>query len=163
MPTNIRFDGGAPLPCAFDELSPWSPWTLRATLKEAKWGYPIATYPGVYLLARFSAAPPPGAADYLDGGIVYMGEARNLGVRWRQFENSAFLAKPGHSGGWAYRLAYATDPHDLYVAALPIWFGNDVHVSTEDWTQSYRLYVERRIIWEITVARNGLHGLLNRK
>jgi hypothetical protein len=49
---------------------------------------------------------PPGPADYLARQIIYVGEGRNLGVRWMQFELSAFQAKPGHSGGWSYRGKY---------------------------------------------------------
>ena len=163
MPSKIGFDAGAALPCCFNEFTTWVPWSDRGALKEFRWHYQIATYPGVYLLGRFQRGAPKGPADYLAAGIVYVGEARNLGRRWSQFDDSAFKARPGHSGGWSYRAAYGDTPSRLYVAALPIWFGDDLHLSSEDWTQSYRLYVERRIVWEITVARKGSHGLLNRR
>ena len=163
MPSKIDFDADAATRCSFDEFTPWVPWAERGHLKELKWAYAVATYPGVYLLGKFDRGAPEGPADYLTPGVVYVGEARNLGRRWSQFEDSAFRAMPGHSGGWSYRLKYGADASSLYVAALPIWFGDDKHVSAEDWTQAYRLYVERRIVWEIAVVRKGAHGLLNRK
>jgi hypothetical protein len=41
-------------------------------------GHAIASYPGVYLLARFERTVPSGPADYFDAAIVYVGEARNM-------------------------------------------------------------------------------------
>ncbi len=163
MPTKIDISGSGRMKCCFDEFTPWAPWTSRGVLTDPKGDYPVSTYPGVYLLGRFSRGVPQGPADYLSAGVVYVGEGHNLGRRWYQFEKSAFRAKPGHSGGWSYRARYASDSQDLYVAALPIWFGGDMHASAEDWTQAYRLYVERYIIWELTAARGGAHGLLNGK
>jgi hypothetical protein len=163
VPSKVDFDADAVVRCCFDEFTPWVPWAKRAGLTETKWNYAVATYPGVYLLARFDRTPPVGSADYLASGVVYVGEGRNLGRRWNQFEDSAFGGKSGHSGGWAYRRKYGSEANGIHVAALPIWFGNDLHASAEDWTQTYRLYVERRIVWEVTVARGGAHGLLNKK
>jgi hypothetical protein len=163
MPSKIPFDVGAGLRCCFDEFSPWAAWATREQVAEGTWHYPVHFYPGVYLLARFGVAAPTGPADYLAPEIVYVGHGRRLGRRWKQFDQSAFHAKPGHSGGWSYGKRYGGKAKTLYVAALPMWFGAHDSESAEDWTHAYRLYVERRIIWEITVAKGGKHGLLNDK
>jgi hypothetical protein len=50
------------------------------------------------------------------------------------------------------------------VAALAVWFsGDDPNRSVEPWTRNFRLYVERRILWEITLASNGARRLINRR
>jgi len=69
MPSKIDFDAGAAVRCCFDEFTPWVPWAKRADQKEAKWNYAVATYPGVYCVARFDKACPAGPADYLAAGV----------------------------------------------------------------------------------------------
>lgn len=146
----------------FRKFSPWVRWGEREALVDSD-GNAYSTYPGVYLLAHF-ARIPSAPADYLSKEIIYVGEGKLLGRRWYDFERSATLGNSGHSGGHSYRREHGQDQWSrLCVAALPTWFGADDHSSEEDWTQSYRLYVERRIIWELTVTRRGKHKLLNKK
>ena len=156
-------DEGSPQQNYFREFKPWRPWSARLELDDGH-GHRLHEYPGVYLLAHFGTVPPE-PVDYLDDGIVYVGEGSWLRRRWEQFEMSARAGLPGHSGGHSYRERFGNAHWDeLYVAALPIWFGDEtLPRSAEDWTQTYRLYAERRILWELTGKRGGTHNLLNRK
>lgn len=158
------FDAGSPEQNFFREFTPWTPWSNRATLDDGH-GYKVQKYAGVYLLAHFSGVPPTGPADPLANEILYVGEAGRLKERWVQFENSAYLGLRGHSGGHHYRHTFGSKHWPrLFLAALPVWFGNATQAqSSEDWTQAFRLHAERRIIWELTVKRGGTHELLNRK
>jgi hypothetical protein len=163
MVTVDDFDRGTPQRNFFREFTVWAPWSARDQVPDGH-GYRIAEYSGVYLFAHFEKTPV-GSANILDEAIFYVGEALWLADRWRQFERSARHGKSGHSGGHSYRDKFGTTRwSQLHVAALPIWFGDAKQPrSAEDWTQAYRLCVERRVIWELTVARNGTHRLLNRK
>lgn len=163
MTTKVDFDAGAAEKNFFRSFTRWLPWQSRDEEKD-QWGYHVHEYPGVYLLAHFDGDAPKGVADYTDPAIIYVGEALWLQRRWRQFIESACYGRSGHSGGHSYRAKYKTKLWSkLYVAALPIWFGKDTRRSLEDWTQAFRHYVERRVIWEITMSRGGTNGLLNRK
>jgi len=158
----VDFDNGAKETNVFRDFSDWAPWEQRKNLLDPVWNSRLAVYPGVYILAHFDKSPV-GTADYLDDAIFYVGEGGHLGRRWYQFERSALEGKSGHSGGFSYQTKYGKQLwKKLHIAALPVWFG-DRDESIEDWTQVYRLYVERRILWEITMKRNGRHGLLNNK
>jgi hypothetical protein len=160
------FDVGAPQRNFFREFTPWTPWSKREETPDGH-GFRVHEYAGIYLLAHFDK-PPPGAAVHTQPEILYVGEGLWLRRRWNQFERSARLGLGGHSGGHSYRARVAERFADfwlkLHVAALPIWFGDaKQRRSAEDWTQAYRLYVERRILWELTCARAGTHNLLNAK
>jgi hypothetical protein len=159
-----NFDDDSPHRNFFREFKPWHPWSARHELDDGR-GHKVYEYPGVYLLAHFADRQSEGPVDYLSREIVYVGEGSWLRRRWEQFETSARYGLPGHSGGHSYRERFNTSRwNELYVAALPIWFGDEtLPRSAEDWTQMYRLYVERRILWQLTVSRGGTHGLLNRK
>ena len=159
------FDNEAPMQNYFREFTPWVRWALRHEMSDDE-GFSIAEYAGIYLLAHFDVnTTRPGPANHLDAAIVYVGEGYWLRRRWDQFERSATRERDGHSGGHRYRSTFGNATwNQLYVAALPIWFGDARQPrSAEGWTHAYRLYVERRILWELTSARGGEHGLLNRK
>lgn len=161
MPTIITIDKNATSRNMVDRFGPWTAWAKRAALVDEKWGVPVSQYPGVYLLAHFDE-PPTGSVDYVDSRIIYVGEGTHLGRRWYQFEQSAYHEKPGHSGGHSYRKKYhQRDWSRLYVAALPIWFG-DGDTSPEPWTRNYRNAVERLVLWELTMQGNA-DNLLNVK
>jgi hypothetical protein len=150
----LDFDKGSSQTNFFREFTSWWPWSKRQEVPDGH-GYKAADYAGVYLLAHFDGNAPGGAATHLDDQIIYVGEGSRLRGRWRQFERSARHGLSGHSGGFSYRDAFGGDRWDqLHVAALPIWFGDDSQPSSsEPWTQAYRLYVERRILWDLTVHR----------
>lgn len=78
-------------------LSPWTLWLERDTIEGSG-------LPGVYLLAKFIGIPPTNV-DPTDAAIVYVGETcgQTLLKRWYDFNRSALLEKPRHSGGWSYR------------------------------------------------------------
>ncbi len=159
-----NFDEDSPQRNFFREFKFWHPWSSRYEIDDG-YGHKVHQYPGVYLLAHFTERPPEGPVDYLHDNIVYVGEGSWLRRRWKQFEASALHGLLGHSGGHSYYAEFKSSHwKELYVAALPIWFGEEtLPRSAEDWTQMYRLYVERRILWELTVRRGGTHKLLNRK
>jgi len=130
-------------------FSRWVRWTDRESIKNID-------YPGIYLLAKFRNAPKGPAKD-LDQKIIYFGEThRKLKQRWREFENTAFKGKSGHSGGRSYREKYGDQGAYLFVAAFPIKFLPD------DLSHWFRMYLERKMIWNY-VSRYGSTGLLNRK
>jgi hypothetical protein len=158
------FDDHSPQQNFFREFMPWRSWDTRLDHEDGH-GHKVHEYPGVYLLAHFVDRPPEGVVDFLNDEIVYVGEGLWLKRRWEQFEASALYGLSGHSGGHSYRNRFkGTRWTDLYVAALPIWFGDEkLPRSAEDWTQTYRLYIERRILWELTGRRGGTHRLLNRR
>jgi hypothetical protein len=164
----VDFDEGSPQRNFFRAFTGWWPWARRSAIPDGH-GYKIDEYSGVYLLAHFAEPPPEGPASHLDDAIMYVGEGAWLRRRWRQFERSAQRGLPGHHGGFAYLGEYGdTRWGELHVAALPIWFGERLR-SAEPWTRAYRLHAERRILWELTVHRNGETGgddprpLLNRR
>jgi len=150
----MAFDDGAPKQNFFRSFSPWAKWAERERLDDGH-GFSVHDYSGVYLLAHFDNRPPSGTAEYLDDAIFYVGEAVWLKRRWRQFQDSARDGLPGHSGGHTYRATFKPSKLSrLYVAAMPVWFGDaKLPRSEEDWTQSFRLYVERSIIWGLTVRQ----------
>lgn len=118
------------------KFTDWVKWEERTSIKGNK-------YPGVYLLARFNSSPPS-RADAVDKNIIYIGEtcSNTLLGRWRQFNASAFLGKPGHSGGKTYRKKFADAGKKLYVAAFP------VTMEDERLSPLYIRYFERKVIWE---------------
>lgn len=157
------FDAGSPEKNFFRHFTKWRRWRERREIPDGH-GYKVESYAGVYLLAHFTSAPKR-PASHLDDAIIYIGDGSWLRRRWEQFEASALHGLPGHSGGHSYRDRFGAGLWDrLHVAVLPIWFGkNDQPRSAEEWTQVFRLYVERRILWELTIKRGGTHGLLNKK
>jgi hypothetical protein len=130
------------------EFSPWIPWHDRAAFEHRK-------LPGVYVIAYFESVPG-GPADPLSEQVVYIGETcdRTLHVRWRQFHNSAFLKKRGHSGGMTHAKLRKIPPGGLFVAALPFAASanRSLHVR----------YVERKLIWEFA-QKWGSGPCCNRK
>jgi hypothetical protein len=143
------FDKESPKKNSFRRFTPWVPWAKRAVLVDDD-GCRIDKYGGVYLLATFTRAPKSGPADHLDPAIFYVGEAGKFGQRW--YAHDAFTRELDRLRSTAH------------VAAFPVWLaGDDPNRSVEPWTRTFRLYVERRILWEITLASNGTRRLLNRR
>lgn len=142
------FDDSSPRKNVFRRFTRWVPWEERNALVDPD-GWRIGTYGGVYLFADFAKPPAAEAADHLDPAIFYVGESKRFSLRW--YQHQLFTTALRRRG---------SRPH---VAALPIWFGDDPDRSDEPWTQDFRLYVERRVIWEITAASDGTRRLLNRR
>lgn len=133
---NVRFSG-------------WVRWNERESIKNID-------YQGIYLLAKFRNAPK-GPARALDQNVIYFGEtSRKLRERWREFNNTAFKGKFGHSGGRSYREIYRDQGTNLFIAAFPF------KGFPEDLSHWFRLYLERKLIWGF-VSRYGSTNLLNRK
>jgi hypothetical protein len=124
----------------------WSRWADRFNilLPGATGTWKAHEYPGVYLFAEFGTAPPHVSST--DDAIFYVGETgRTLAQRWGEYE------------GWI-RGVWNKDPEHVFVAAFPTWIGRDNKSTPEPLTKQFRLYTERRIIWEH--VRTG-HLLLN--
>ena len=118
------------------EFTPWIPWKQRNEKVNPK-------APGVYVLAKFAAAPT-GNANPLDKDVIYFGETcRSLKGRWRQFEISAFQGKRAHSGGSNYREAFKNSGENLYVAALPV---TEERLPNKKLRNSFIRYVERKLL-----------------
>ena len=120
----------------------WIIWNKRNTQE-------IIDLPGVYLLAHFKTKPEC-AVNLSSENIIYVGETctQNFKKRWNQFNNSAFKAKDGHSGGHTYRKNFADSGENLYVSALP------VERLKESIKPYYIRYIERKIIWEYILKWN---------
>ena len=167
MEHRTRLDADAPEPNVAGDFTPWVRWSDRLTTPDGFGGH-IHDYGGVYLLAHFPKTAPAGSADVLDDAVVYVGEGAYLKRRWYDFERSANLGLPGHSGGHSHRV-WAADSgatwKSLYVTALPIWFESEG--STDEpssLARRFRLFVEQYLLWRLAVHRRGkgLH-LLNIK
>ena len=132
------------------EFSPWKKWEARDQLNGKD-------YAGIYVLARFSS-PPTDEADPLNDHVVYIGETceNSLSGRLYQFNRSAFFAKAGHSGGWAYRERMGTAWDGLYVTVFPIRNLAEPHRS------AFIRRMERQLLWEY-VKRWGRRPLCNSK
>lgn len=91
----------------------WTPWGHRTEISGIEAS-------GVYLLAHFPGAAPPGAASPVDRHIVYIGEThrQSLAKRWADFQRSASRGARGHAGGRTYHKLYGRVRRDLYVAAF---------------------------------------------
>jgi len=79
--------------------------------------------PGVYVLAHWDSVQSK-PKSFISKEIFYIGETtkQTIRARLRQFENSAFKEKSGHSGGWTYRekcKAVTKPPKNLYVSFRP--------------------------------------------
>jgi hypothetical protein len=98
----------------------WFRWVERNSIKDSD-------RCGVYMLSKFRVASR-GSADPLSKNVIYFGETCNqsLRVRWRQFDDSAFQKKRGHSGGKNYRERYGDEGADLYVAAMPVKLEDEI-------------------------------------
>ena len=107
------------------------------------------------MLGRFhgnpAEQPDPRATE-----IIYIGETCNqtFETRWYQFHRSAFLQKPGHSGGWTFAAQFCNnelvEPFDwLYVAAYPVDMG-------EPHRSCHIRFVERWLIWMHVETHNRL-------
>jgi hypothetical protein len=121
-----------------DAFLGWVPWTKRTTLMLPSRKYSVVEYPGVYLFADFSGAQPEPGASYLDPAIFYVGETgRPLGRRWYDYHRAAWFSE-----------AWGKSADDVWVAAFPTWIGEHDEVTPEPLTKQFRLYTERRIIWQ---------------
>ena len=126
------------------EFGSWIEWGDRDSIENSK-------EPGVYALAKFATAQPSGV-DPLDRRIIYFGETctQNLQQRWKQFDNSAFKQKGGHSGGKTYRAKYPGDAgSNLYVSAMPVPLGKEIE--NEAIRESFIRYAERKLILDYTL------------
>lgn len=134
------------------EFSKWYHWYDRNSIKNIH-------LEGVYLLARFKNNIPQGEATPLSNEIIYIGETcRSLKQRWKEFDNSAFHEKAGHSGGWSYAREYNNLGEDLYVSACPITHKFD-NIAQKN---NYIRYIERKLIWELS-KKYPNKELLNKK
>jgi hypothetical protein len=126
------------------ELSPWFKWKDRNSVRNSN-------QPGVYALSKFETAPPKNA-DPLDSHIIYFGETCNqsLQQRWKQFDDSAFHQKQGHSGGKTYGNTYLGDKGlDLYVAAMPVLAENEMENQVV--RESFIRFAERKLIFDYAI------------
>ena len=130
------------------EFNAWCPWPAREKLACRK-------LPGVYLLAFDVDAGEP--TDVLDSRLIYIGETcRELGRRWRYFENAARGGGARHSGGRTYHRVVKRPVEELLVAAWAPSMHNEVP------RDAYIRYVERKLILE-WVLRHGRLPLCNRE
>ena len=163
-----RLDADAPESNIAGEFTPWFRWADRLDIPDGFGGH-VHDYGGVYLLAHMPNRPQDGdPADFLDDAVIYVGEGAYLKRRWYDFERSAFLGLPGHSGGFSHRAwreqsgaAWET----LHVAALPIWFASeDSTDAPTSLARRFRLHVEQLLLWKLAVHRRGKQlTLLNAK
>lgn len=129
-------------------IGPWIPWRDRFNIKNCD-------QPGVYLLGQFEGGAPE-AVDADADAVIYIGETcdQTLAKRWYQFNRSAFLQKPGHSGGWTFAATFCenqvVEPFEwLYVAAYP--------VDMEEPKRSAHIRcVERLLLWTFVDRHNRL-------
>ena len=131
------------------KFRPWTLWLHRGDIDGSE-------LPGIYLLARFKCVVPK-RVDPLDAEVVYVGETsgQDLNARWYQFNRSAFEGKFGHSGGKSYREKVAKTPTSLYLAALPVDFG-------EPLSSTFIRYIERLVLLEY-VCKHGMRPICNIK
>ena len=95
-------------------FSSWIRWDVRNSI-------PNIGKPGVYLIGRFTQAPPSGPANPLEINVVYIGESTDgrFRYRWRSFDRAAFKGKKAHRGGVEYQQKFGGDSSVLYVSILP--------------------------------------------
>ena len=131
-------------------FSTWIPWNNREDFNNLD-GV------GVYLLASFDR-PPAGKASPNVREIIYVGETclQNFRCRWRQFDNSAFRGKHGHSGGRTYADVIGGKGANLFVAACCC---SDLQANIRSF---FVRYLERKLIWNY-IARHGQPPKCNRK
>jgi len=117
----------------------WVRWTETNSIKDSDKS-------GVYMLSKFTTTPL-GSANPLDKSVIYFGETCNQSLRgrWRQFDDSAFQRKRGHSGGRNYRDRFNDDGADLYVAAMP------VKLEDEPPRSQFIRFTERKLILDYVV------------
>jgi hypothetical protein len=117
----------------------WVPWAQRTTLALPTGTHRLVVeYPGVYLFADFGGVLPEPGASYEDTAIFYVGETgRSLGRRWYDYQRTAWFSQ-----------TWGKSTDDVWVAAFPTWIGDDDQTTPEPLTKQFRLYTERRIIWE---------------
>jgi hypothetical protein len=129
----------------------WTAWRQRETLDERH-------LCGVFLLGKFDGAPPS-TVDPLASEVIFIGKAEgSFEKRWKDFEHSAFHAKPGHSAGWTFASKYLKltpkqAPVRLYVAPLPL-AGKDIPRSQPIKRQLLLDYQGRHGAWP-TCNTNG--------
>ncbi|MBN8609127.1 MAG: hypothetical protein J0L92_00980 [Deltaproteobacteria bacterium] len=167
MGRHTRLDADAPEPNVVGHFTPWFRWSDRLTMPDGHGGL-VHEYGGVYILAHFASTAPSGSADFLDDAVVYVGEGASLKRRWYDFERSANLGLPGHSGGHSHR-AWAAESgatwQTLHVASYPIWFESEGATDAPaSLARRFRLHVEQLLLWKLAAHRRGktLH-LLNVK
>ena len=143
----------------FREFGPWSPWAFRNRLDDGHENK-VKDYPGVYLLG-FLLGRPVTSIRALSTSARARGSVAD-GTSFRRQRDVACVVTLVDST--------TTEPSSVPTGenytSLPSRSGSgadDLARSAEDWTQMFRLYVERRILWELTVDRRGTHLLLNQK
>jgi hypothetical protein len=128
----------------------WFKWKDRDKIENSD-------QPGVYALCR-SDKTPPRSVNPLDHDIVYFGEtcAKNgLRQRWKQFDDTAFNHKRGHSGGRTYRKEFPEDKGlNLYVAAMPVLLGNEM--ANKCVRESFIRFAKRKLILDYAIRWNRL-------
>ena len=130
-------------------FSKWTQWKYRETIQDLN-------FPGVYILAKFKTVPI-GRANPRHKNIIYFGETcRKLKQRWRDFDQSAFQGKSGHSGGWSYNDEDGDSGKNLYVSAFPV---KNLNKELEPW---FIRFQERKLLMEF-VCKYGAKYLLNKK
>jgi hypothetical protein len=112
------------------------PWAARTKIDvpHPRWTSPAHHYCGVYLFAD-SPDCPGDFTDWRDERIIYVVESEHLGNRWRAY--ARWIPET-----WDRQL------DRIWVSAFPIWLGDDDH-DPGPLTDQFRLYTERRIIWDL--------------
>lgn len=149
-PVDKFINGNDPIVQPSVQFSQWSRWEDRGNLA----GMDAA---GVYAIACFEGdAPSP--VDILDARTVYIGETceNTLKGRLWQFNRSALLGRPGHSGGLSFSNRCVGQAKKLYVSVFPV---STLH---EPLRSAFIRHTERRIHWEF-VLRYGRRPACNSK
>lgn len=130
-----------------DHFIGWVPWARRTQLVLPQ-GDRVVGYAGVYLFADFGKSAPKTGASYEDDAIFYVGETgRTFGRRWYDYERTNWFSS-----------VFSIAPDRVWVAALPTWIGQQ-ETTPEPLTRQFRLYTERRIIWEHALRGHHLRNV----
>ena len=110
------------------------PWANRGSLVRP------ALNGGVYLWARFEGGAPPGAADPLHRGVIYVGQCGgSFKSRWEKFDDGvnnprkAKQSPKGYPRASRYLEEFGTDVSCLYVATLPVENQEKVFLTVATW------------------------------
>ena len=130
-----------------DHFIGWVPWARRTQIVLHQ-GDKVVEYAGVYLFADFGKSAPKTGVSYEDDAIFYVGETgRSFGKRWYEYERT----------NW-FRGVFGKAPGRVWVAALPTRIGPG-QTTPEPLTTQFRLYTERRIIWEHAMKGHYLRNV----
>jgi hypothetical protein len=120
----------------YASFSDWTRWADRAEL-------PLDEA-GLYVIrARDDAVAGVRSKPRPESRLLYVGETCNQTLRKRlsQFNRSAFMGKPAHSGGTRFNETQTTDINSIQVAVYPI-------LRNEPLSSAFIRYAERAIIWQ---------------